>query len=66
MIMESRYFSENNKDDFKEKCKNTLEKSISSEELNNERLRMALADSNNKLKMLKDRFNQIDSEIDEL
>lgn len=66
MIMESRYFTENNKDDFKRICKNTIEKSISMEELNMKRLEMALEDSRKTLKTLKDRFNQIDSEIDEL
>ena len=66
MIMENRYFTENNKDDFKRICKNNIKKSIDTEELNMERLEMALKDSRKKLKMLKDRFNQIDSEIDEL
>lgn len=66
MKMESRYFAENNKDDFKQKCKNTLENSIDKEELNMKRLKMALEDSEKNLKELKDRLGQIDSEIDEL
>lgn len=66
MKMESRYFTENNKDDFKEKCKNILEKSIDMEELNMKRLEMDLEDLKKNLKELKDRLGQIDSEIDEL
>lgn len=66
MKMESRYFAENNKDEFKQKCKNTIEKSISSEELNIKRLKIALEDAEKNLKELKGRLCQIDSEIDEL
>lgn len=66
MKMESRYFTENNKEEFKEKCKNTLEKSIDKEELNMKRLKIALEDTEKNLKELKDRLGQIDSEIDEL
>lgn len=66
MKMESRYFTENNKEEFKEKCKNTLEKSIDREALNMKRLKIALEDVEKNLKELKDRLGQIDSEIDEL
>lgn len=63
MQMEDRCFTEYNKDDFEEICKNLLEKAIAMEELNNERLKMALDDSKNNLQKLKDRFDQIESEI---
>lgn len=66
MQMENRCFTEYNKDDFEEVCKNLLEKAIAMEELNNKRLIVALEDSKNNLKKLKDRLAQIDSEIREL
>ncbi len=66
MKMESRYFAENNKEEFKQKCKNTIEKSIDKEELNMKRLKIALEDAEKNLKELKDRLGKIDSEIDEL
>lgn len=66
MKMESRFFAENNKEEFKQKCKNTIEKSIDEEELNMKRLKMALEDTEKNLKELKGRLYQIDSEIDEL
>lgn len=63
MQMENRCFTEYNKDDFEEVCKELIRKSIAMEELNNERLKMALEDSNKNLETLKNRLNQIDSEI---
>ena len=63
MQMENRCFTEYNKDDFEEVCKNLLEKAIAMEELNNERLKMALEDSEKNLETLKNRLAQIDSEI---
>lgn len=63
MQMENRCFTEYNKDDFEEVCKNLLEKAIAMEELNNKRLKMALEDSKNNLQKLKNRFDQIESEI---
>ena len=63
MQMENRCFTEYNKDDFEEVCKELIRKSIAMEELNNERLKMALEDSEKNLETLKDRLGQIDSEI---
>lgn len=63
MQMENRCFTEYNKDDFEEVCKNLIQKSISMEELNMKRLEMALNDSKNNLQKLKNRLAQIDSEI---
>ena len=63
MQMESRCFTEYNKDDFEEVCKNLLEKAIAMEELNNKRLIVALEDSKKNLETLKNRLDQIDSEI---
>ena len=63
MQMENRCFTEYNKDDFEEVCKNLLEKAIAMEELNNKRLEMALEDSKKNLETLKNRLAQIDSEI---
>lgn len=66
MQMENRCFTEYNKDDFQEVCKELIQKSMSMEELNMKRLEMALDDSKNNLQKLKNRFDQIESEIDEL
>lgn len=63
MQMEDRCFTEHNKDDFEAVCKNLLEKAITMEELNNKRLIVALEDSKNNLEKLKNRFDQIESEI---
>lgn len=63
MQMENRCFTEYNKDDFEEVCKDLINRSISMEELNNKRLEMALEDSKKNLKKLKDRLDKIDSEI---
>lgn len=63
MQMEDRYFTEHNKDDFEEVCKNLIEKSINMEELNNKRLVVALEDSKRNLEVLKNRLDQIESEI---
>lgn len=66
MQMENRCFTEYNKDDFQEVCKELINRSISMEELNNKRLEMALEDSKKNLETLKNRLAQIDSEIREL
>lgn len=66
MQMENRCFTEYNKDDFEEVCKDLINRSISMEELNNKRLEMALEDSKKNLEKLKNRLAQIDSEIREL
>lgn len=66
MQMENRCFTEYNKDDFEEVCKDLINRSISMEELNNKRLEMALEDSKKNLETLKNRLAQIESEIDEL
>lgn len=63
MQMENRCFTEYNKDDFEEVCKDLIQKSISMEELNMKRLKMALDDSEKKLEMLNNRLDGIDSEI---
>ena len=63
MQMENRCFTEYNKDDFEEVCKDLIKRSIDMEELNNKRLKVALEDSKKNLEALKDRFNQIESEI---
>lgn len=63
MQMENRCFTEYNKDDFEEVCKDLIRKSISMEELNMKRLEMALDDSKKNLETLKNRLDQIDSEI---
>lgn len=63
MQMENCCFTEYNKDDFEEVCKDLIRKSISMEELNMKRLEMALDDSKKNLETLKNRLDQIDSEI---
>lgn len=63
MQMENRCFTEYNKDDFEEVCKDLIRKSISMEELNMKRLEMALDNSKKNLETLKNRLDQIDSEI---
>ena len=63
MQMENRCFTEYNKDDFVEVCKELIQKSMSMEELNMKRLEMALDDSKKNLKVLQNRLDKIDSEI---
>lgn len=66
MRLENHCFTEHNKDDLVETCKNLLGKAIANEEENIEHLRMLLKDSETKLEVLKNRLGQIDSEIEEL
>lgn len=66
MRLENHCFTEHNKDDLVETCKNVLEKAITNEEENIEHLKMLLKDSEKKLEVLKDRLDRIDSEIEEL
>lgn len=66
MRLENHCFTEYNKDDLVETCKNVLGKAITNEEENIEHLKMLLKDSEKKLEVLKDRLDRIDSEIEEL
>lgn len=66
MRLENHCFTEHNKDDLVEVCKNLLGKAITDEEENIEHLEMLLKDSKKKLEVLKNRLGQIDSEIEKL
>lgn len=66
MRLENHCFTEHNKDDLVEVCKNLLGKAITNEEENIEHLEMLLKDSKMKLEVLKNRLGQIDSEIEKL
>ena len=66
MRLENHCFTEYNKDDLVEACKNVLKKAIATEEENIEHLEMLLKDSKMKLEVLKNRLGQIDSEIEKL
>ncbi len=66
MRLENHCFTEHNKDDLVEACKNVLDKAIATEEENIEHLKMLLKDSEQKLEVLKNRLDRIDSEIEEL
>lgn len=66
MRLENHCFTEHNKDDLVETCKNLLGKAIANEEENIEHLRMLLKDSEKKLEVLNHRLGQIDSEIEQL
>lgn len=66
MRLENHCFTEHNKDDLVEICKNLLGKAITDEEENIEHLEMLLKDSKKKLEVLKNRLGQIDSEIEKL
>ena len=66
MRLENHCFTEHNKDDLVEVCKNLLGKAITDEEENIEHLEMLLKDSKKKLEVLKNRLGQIDSEIEQL
>lgn len=64
--LENHCFTEHNKDDLVETCKNLLGKAIADEEENIEHLKMLLKDSEKKLEVLNHRLGQIDSEIEKL
>lgn len=66
MRLENHCFTEHNKDDLVEVCKNLLGKVITDEEENIEHLEMLLKDSKKKLEVLNHRLGQIDSEIEKL
>lgn len=66
MRLENHCFTEHNKDDLVEVCKNLLGKAITDEEENIEHLKMLLKDSEKKLEVLNHRLGQIDSEIEKL
>lgn len=66
MRLENHCFTEHNKDNLVEACKNVLNKAIADEEENIEHLKMLLKDSETKLEVLKNRLGQIDSEIEKL
>lgn len=66
MRLENHCFTEHNKDDLVETCKNLLGKAIANEEENIEHLKMLLKDSETKLEVLNHRLGQIDSEIEQL
>lgn len=66
MRLENHCFTEHNKDDLVEVCKNLLGKAITDEEENIEHLKMLLENSRKKLEVLKNRLGQIDSEIEKL
>ena len=66
MRLENHCFTEHNKDDLVETCKNLLGKAIADEEENIEHLKMLLKDSEKKLEVLNHRLGQIDSEIEKL
>ena len=66
MRLENHCFTEYNKDDLVETCKDLLGKAIANEKENIEHLRMLLKDSEKKLEVLKNRLGQIDSEIKKL
>ena len=66
MRLENHCFTEYNKDDLVETCKNVLGKAIANEEENIEHLKMLLKDSEKKLEVLNHRLGQIDSEIEKL
>lgn len=66
MRLENHCFTEHNKDDLVEACKNVLEKAIANEEADIERLEKLLEDSKKNVEVLKDRLARIDSEIEKL
>lgn len=66
MRLENHCFTEHNKDDLVEACKNVLGKAITDEEKNIEHLKMLLENSRKKLEVLNHRLGQIDSEIEKL
>lgn len=66
MRLENHCFTEYNKDDLVEVCKNLLKKAIANEEENIEHLKMLLKDSEKKLEVLNHRLDRIDSEIEKL
>lgn len=66
MRLENHCFTEHNKDDLVEVCKNLLGKAITDEEENIEHLEMLLENSRKKLEVLNHRLGQIDSEIEKL
>lgn len=66
MRLENHCFTEYNKDDLVEACKNVLEKAITDEEADIERLEKLLEDSKKNVEVLKNRLGQIDSEIEKL
>lgn len=66
MRLENHCFTEHNKDDLVEVCKNLLGKAITDEEENIEHLKMLLENSRKKLEVLNHRLGQIDSEIEKL
>lgn len=66
MRLENHCFTEYNKDDLVEACKNVLEKAIANEEVDIERLEKLLEDSKKNVEVLKNRLARIDSEIEKL
>lgn len=66
MRLENHCFTEYNKDDLVETCKNLLKKAITDEEENIKHLEKLLEDSRKNVEVLKDRLGQIDSEIAKL
>lgn len=66
MRLENHCFTEHNKDDLVEACKNVLEKAITNEEADIERLEKLLEDSRKNVEVLKNRLARIDSEIEKL
>lgn len=66
MRLENHCFTEYNKDDLVKTCKNLLEKAITDEEENIERLEKLLKDSKKNVEVLNHRLGQIDSKIEQL
>lgn len=66
MRLENHCFTEHNKDELVEACKNVLEKAIANEEVDIERLEKLLEDSKKNVEVLKNRLARIDSEIEKL
>lgn len=66
MRLENHCFTEYNKDELVETCKNVLEKAIANEEADIERLEKLLEDSKKNVEVLKNRLARIDSEIEKL
>lgn len=66
MRLENHCFTEYNKDELVEACKNVLEKAITTEEADIERLEKLLEDSRKNVEVLKNRLARIDSEIEKL
>lgn len=66
MRLENHCFTEHNKDELVEACKNVLEKAIATEEADIERLEKLLEDSKKNVEVLKNRLARIDSEIEKL